>query len=86
MQRFQQCCNDQDITEQDSMSEPMFFCCNCGTHHSTPIKETAEYLELETKYKELREAYIKLWADTENNDVGHNFFEHRETYRKLTKE
>lgn len=83
MQRFNECCNEPEIEEQDSISEPLFFCVNCGEDHCTPIKETAEYLELEAKYKEMREAYMKLWTDVE---LAHNFFEHRETYRKLTKE
>jgi len=47
--RFNECCNDPEIEEQDNICEPMFFCCNCGVSHNTPIRETDEYLALQAE-------------------------------------
>ena len=62
MQRFSECCDNQEIEDEDSFTEPKFVCVNCGEPHETPIKERTEYIELEDKYKELRTAFIERGA------------------------
>ena len=74
--KFIECCDDPDITDQCGSDEPKFFCTNCDADHCTPIKETPEYLEL-------KEAYCKLWRDTENGLIKEYFFKHRERFRKI---
>lgn len=50
-----------------------------------PSKETGDYIQLLSEYKELRIAYVKLWLAVEDGDLDDAFFAHRETFRKLAK-